>query len=160
MWKPRRHSISSCNNIGASHWYLVGVLGIAIFAVPAGLIGSGLMEAMDENKREKELNEYYSRVLKSFRRGANKSLRTYLNTLPDKGDESLARLNFVPQRIPVARLQVRQGMDMKDIFEVCRKYPDISLKNLAEATDNTSDDLFVVEMSSILEYLILRELSV
>ena len=125
---------------------LVGVLGIAIFAVPAGLIGSGLMEAMDENKREKELNEYYSRVLKSFRRGANKSLRTYLNTLPGKGDESLARLNFVPQRIPVARLQVRQGMDMKDIFEVCRKYPDISLKNLAEATDNTSDDLFVVEM--------------
>ena len=125
---------------------LVGVLGIAIFAVPAGLIGSGLMEAMDENKREKELNEYYSRVRKAFRRGANKSLRTYLNSQPDKGGESLSRLNFVPQRIPVARLQVRQGMDMKDIFEVCRKYPDLCLKNLAETTDNTSDDLFVVEM--------------
>ena len=125
---------------------LVGVLGIAIFAVPAGLIGSGLMEAMDEEKREKELDEYYNRVRKAFRRGANKTLRTYLNTLPDKGGESLARLNFVPQRIPVARLQVRQGMDMKDIFEVCRKYPDLCLKNLAEATGNTSDDLFVVEM--------------
>ena len=29
-------------------WLLVGVLGIAIFAVPAGPIGSGLMEAMEE----------------------------------------------------------------------------------------------------------------
>lgn len=125
---------------------LVGVLGIAIFAVPAGLIGSGLMEAMDENKHEKELDEYYRRVRKAFRRGANKSLRTYLNSLPDKGGEAFSRLNFVPQRIPVARLQVRQGMDMKDIFEVCRKYPDLCLKNLAEATENTADDLFVVEM--------------
>ena len=125
---------------------LVGVLGIAIFAVPAGLIGSGLMEAMDENKREKELDEYYRRVRKAFRRGANKSLRTYLNSMPDKGGEALSRLNFVPQRISAARLQVRQGMDMKDIFEVCRKYPDLCLKNLAEATENTADDLFVVEM--------------
>ena len=125
---------------------LVGVLGIAIFAVPAGLIGSGLMEAMDENKREKELYEYYRRVRKAFRRAGDKSLRSYLNTLPDKGGEALSRLNFVPQRIPVARLQVRQGMDMKDIFEVCRKYPDLCLKNLAEATENTADDLFVVEM--------------
>ena len=75
MWKPRRHSISSCNNIGASHWYLVGVLGIAIFALPTALIGSGLMEAMDENKREKELGEYYDRVLKVFFRNANKALR-------------------------------------------------------------------------------------
>jgi voltage-gated potassium channel len=125
---------------------LVGVLGIAIFAVPAGLIGSGLMEAMEENKREKELGEYYKRVGKAFRRVANKSLRTYLNTLPDKGGESLSRLNFVPQRISVARLQVRQGMEIKDIFEVCHKYPDICLKNLGEAMNNAADDLFVVEM--------------
>ena len=125
---------------------LVGVLGIAIFAVPAGLIGSGLMGAMDDEKREKELDEYYSRVCKAFRRSGNKSLRANLNTLPDKGGKALARLNFVPQRVPVARLQVRQGMNMKDIFEVCSKHRNVCLKNLAEATDNTSDDLFVVEM--------------
>ena len=95
---------------------LVGVLGIAIFAVPAGLIGSGLMEAMDENKREKELDEYYDRVRKAFRRNDNKALRIYLNSLPDNGGEDMSKLNFVPQCIPVTRLQIRQGMDMKDIF--------------------------------------------
>ena len=125
---------------------LVGVLGIAIFAVPAGLIGSGLMEAMDENKREKELDEYYDRVRKTFRRNENKALRIYLNSLPDKGAEDISRFNFVPQYTPVTRLQIRQGMDMKDIFEVCRKYPDLLLKNLADANGNAADEQFVVEM--------------
>ena len=125
---------------------LVGVLGIAIFAVPAGLIGSGLMEAMDENKREKELDEYYDRVRKTFRRNENKALRIYLNSLPDKGAEDILRFNFVPQYTPVTRLQIRQGMDMKDIFEVCRKYPDLLLKNLADANGNAADEQFVVEM--------------
>ena len=31
---------------------MVGILGIAIFAVPAGLIGSGLMSAIDDDKEE------------------------------------------------------------------------------------------------------------
>lgn len=125
---------------------LVGVLGIAIFAVPAGLIGSGLMEAIDENKREKELDEYYERVRKTFRRNENKALRIYLNSLPNKGAENISRFNFVPQHTPVTRLQIRQGMDMKDIFEVCRKYPGLLLKNLADANGNAADEQFVVEM--------------
>ena len=125
---------------------LVGVLGVAIFAVPAGLIGSGLMEAMDENKREKELDEYYDRVRKTFRRNENKALRIYLNSLSDKGAENITRFNFVPQHTPVTRLQIRQGMDMKDIFEVCRRYPDLLLKNLADANGNAADEQFVVEM--------------
>lgn len=125
---------------------LVGVLGIAIFAVPAGLVGSGLMDAMDETKREKELDDYYNRVRKAFRRNDNKALRIYLNSLPDNGGEDMSKLNFVPQCIPVTRLQIRQGMDMKDIFEVCRKYPDLLLKNLADANGNTADEQFVVEM--------------
>ena len=73
---------------------LVGVLGIAIFAVPAGLIGSGLMDAMSEEKHEEELNEYQVRMRKAFRRLANKSLRGYLNTLPDRGGEKFVKLNW------------------------------------------------------------------
>lgn len=46
---------------------LVGVLGIAIFAVPAGLIGSGLTTAMDEEKHEKEIEACHKRMIKSFR---------------------------------------------------------------------------------------------
>ena len=126
---------------------LVGVLGIAIFAVPAGLIGSGLMDAMEEERHEKELDTFHNRIRKAFRRAGNKSLRSYLNTLPDKGGEALGRLNFVPQHVPVARLQVRQGMELKDVFEVCQKYPELRLKNLAEALseEENPEDRFVVE---------------
>jgi voltage-gated potassium channel len=126
---------------------LVGVLGIAIFAVPAGLIGSGLTDAMAEEKREQELENFHHRILKAFRRSSNKTLRAYLNSLPDRGGEALSKLNFVPQSIPVAQLQLRQGMDLKDIFETCNEFPGLRLNNLATAKsdeDNTNDS-FVVE---------------
>ena len=126
---------------------LVGVLGIAIFAVPAGLIGSGLMEAMADEKREQELQDFRQRMRKSFRRTVDKSLRGYLNTLPDGGGEKFKKLNFVPQRIPVSRIQLRQGINMKDIFDICREYPEFRLKNLAEAISEEEhpEDRFVVE---------------
>ena len=126
---------------------LVGVLGIAIFAVPAGLIGSGLTDAMAEEKREQELKNFHHRILKAFRRSSNKTLRAYLNSLPDRDGEALSKLNFVPQSIPVAQLQLRQGMDLKDIFETCNEFPGLRLNNLATAKsdeDNTNDS-FVVE---------------
>ena len=125
---------------------LVGVLGIAIFAVPAGLIGSGLMDAMEDERHERDIADYRKRLRKTFRREMNKSLRGYLNTLPAKGGESLAKLNFVPQFVPVSRLQIRQGLDIKDIFEVCNKYPEFRLKNLAEAISDEErpEDRFVV----------------
>ena len=126
---------------------LVGILGVAIFAVPAGLIGSGLTDAMDEEKHEKELDEYRARMRKSFRRTVDKTLRGYLNTLPDGGGEKLKALNFVPQRIPLSRIQIRQGIEMKDIFDICQKYPEFRLKNLAEAISDEEhpQDSFVVE---------------
>ena len=126
---------------------LVGVLGIAIFAVPAGLIGSGMMDAMSEDKREEELATFRRRMQKAFRRSSNKGLREYLNTLPDGGGDAFKALNIVPQRIPVAKMQVRQGMDMKDIIETCKKFKEFRLKNLADAhsADDDAEDRFVVE---------------
>lgn len=126
---------------------LVGIMGVAIFAVPAGLIGSGLTDAMDEEKREDELNGFRRRMQKAFRRSANKGLREYLNALPDGGGEAFKTLNFVPQRVKVAKMQTRQGMDMNDIIATCNKFPEFRLKNLADAHSDEDDaeDRFVIE---------------
>ena len=126
---------------------LVGIMGVAIFAVPAGLIGSGLTDAMDEEKRNNEIDNYYKRMKKTFRRTVNKTLRAYLDTLPEGGGEKYKKLNFVPSRIPVSRMQIRQGFEFKDIYEVCEKYPEFRLKNLAEAmsSEEHAEDRFVVE---------------
>jgi len=126
---------------------LVGVLGIAIFAVPAGLIGSGMMDAMAEDKREEELAGFRRRMQKAFRRSSNKGLREYLNKLPDGGGDAFKALNIVPQRIPIAKMQVRQGMDMKDVIDTCNKFEEFRLKNLADAhsAEDDAEDRFVVE---------------
>ena len=126
---------------------LVGIMGVAIFAVPAGLIGSGLTDAMDEEKREDELNGFRRRMQKAFRRSANKGLREYLSALPDGGGEAMKVLNFVPQRIKVAKMQTRQGMDMNDIIDTCNKFDEFRLKNLADAHSDEDDaeDRFVIE---------------
>lgn len=135
------------STIGQIIGTLVGIMGVAIFAVPAGLIGSGLTDAMDEEKCEKELEDYRRRLQKAFRRSANVSLREYLNSLPDMGGEQMKTLNFVPKNVSVAKLQVRQGMDQKDIMDTCRKFPEFRLKNMADAqnNDDTQQDRFVVE---------------
>ena len=126
---------------------LVGVLGIAIFAVPAGLIGSGLIDAMEEEKREKELKDFRQRMTKAFRRSGDKALRGYLDSLPDKGGEKYKTLNFVNRRVPVSRLQIRQGLDLKDVFDVCYESPEFKIKNLADAVseEQQAEDRFVLE---------------
>lgn len=126
---------------------LVGIMGVAIFAVPAGLICSGLTDAMDEEKREDELNGFRRRMQKAFRRSANKGLREYLNALPDGGGEAMKALNIVPQRVKVAKMQTRQGMDMNDIIDTCNKFDEFRLKNLADAHSDEDDaeDRFVIE---------------
>jgi len=126
---------------------LVGVLGIAIFAVPAGLIGSGMMDAIAEDKHEEELAGFRRRMQKAFRRSSNKGLREYLNLLPDGGGDAFKALNIVPQRVPIAKMQVRQGMDMKDIIDTCKEFPEFRLKNLADthSAEDDAEDRFVVE---------------
>ena len=69
---------------------LVGVIGVAIFAVPAGLIGSGMLDAMDDDKHEKKILEYRGRMRKSFRRTIDLTLKDHLKEAPPR--------YFVPQR--------------------------------------------------------------
>jgi len=125
---------------------LVGVLGIAIFAVPAGLIGSGLIDAMNDEKREKELQELRGRIRKAFLRDSNKALNNYLKEHSEDDGWKLGNedLYFVPQEIPVYKMQARQNMDLKDIIDCCKKFPEIRLKNMAQAKAE-ADARFVVE---------------
>ena len=45
---------------------LLGLVSIAMVAIPAGLIGSGFMDAIAQEKREKEIEEYKKRLQKSL----------------------------------------------------------------------------------------------
>jgi len=117
----------------------VAVVKIMVFAVPAGLIANGFGNAIEEDRRKQELESFRARLHKSFRRVSNRSLRQYLNGLPDQGGEKLKKLNFVPESVPVVRVQVNQGMDLKDIIDTCREFPEFRLMNLASERSDEED---------------------
>ena len=52
---------------------LVGLMNVAIFAVPAGLVGSGLIDAMEETRQEKKIAKASGQLHKRFRRIAQSS---------------------------------------------------------------------------------------
>ena len=111
---------------------LVGIMGVAIFAVPAGLIGSGLTDAMDEAKREKELEEFRARMRKSFRRVLNKK----------------TQYRVVPRRVPVISLQAKKGMSEKDVIDTVSKFKEFRLRNLAasQVVSEHPQDRLVIEL--------------
>ena len=111
---------------------LVGIIGVAIFAVPAGLIGSGFMDAIAEDRREEELEDYGNRIRKSFRRVLNKK----------------TKYRLVPRRVPVISLQAKKGMSEKDIIDTVSKFKEFRLRNLAasQVASEHPQDRLVIEM--------------
>ena len=127
--------------VGKIFGTIVGYLNIGLFAVLAGLIGSGFVDAMNEDKRKNELDEVRDRIHKSFKRLHSTSFNDfcYKKKIEDK-------FYFAPRRVPVAKLQVR-GMKLDDIIDVVNKFSEFRLKNMASgmSMEEHPDDRLVVE---------------
>lgn len=128
---------------------IIGVLGIAIFAVPAGLIAGGFSEAMEEDRRNVQLAAYRDTMFKSFKLSSNRNLDLYIkNSLPaDPGAwYSGVTFRFMVNNKATSRYLIK-GIELKDIVDVCAQYREFRLKNEASAqsADEGKDDRFVVE---------------
>lgn len=110
---------------------LLGLVAIAIVAIPAGLIGSGFMDAIAEEKREKEILNYRQRLLKSFLR---KQCR-------------YTKYRTVPPYVSVVDIQAKQGIDTKDILDAVAADNAFRLRNLAttQPLGEHAHDRLVVE---------------
>lgn len=111
--------------------FLLGLVAIAIVAIPAGLIGSGFMDAIAEEKREKEILNYRQRLLKSFLR---KQCR-------------YTKYRTVPPYVSVVDIQAKQGIDTKDILDAVAADNAFRLRNLAttQPLGEHAHDRLVVE---------------
>ena len=128
---------------------IVGIIGIALVAVPAGLVGSGFATAMEEEKRGKELGRYHERMVKAFPSMSNRDLNKYVKGLCEDNPGAWYEgvdFRFIPNNVSAAKFEL-QGMDMKDIYDVCQKYPDFRLVNEAKAKsmEDGRHDRFMVE---------------
>ena len=125
---------------------LLGIIGIAIVAIPAGLVGSGFMDAIAEEKRENELAEMRHRMLKQFPRFVSSAFNSYCKTLEASTDWEKAR--FTTRAQLMSRFQTRLGMDFKDIADVCTRYPEFSLRDIAEerSDEENPQSVFWIEL--------------
>ena len=125
---------------------LLGIIGIAIVAIPAGLVGSGFMDAIAEEKREKELAEMRHRMLKQFPRFVSPAFNSYRKTLEASTEWQGAR--FTTRAQLMSRFQTRLGMDFQDIADVCTRYPEFSLRDIAEeqSDEDNQQSTFWIEL--------------
>jgi len=112
---------------------LVGALGVAIFAVPAGLISSGFLEVIQETKAQDKLEEDIERLHHSFRWAK---------------DVSCTNLFHVPAFRPIETLLVKQYLKSEEVIEAVKASPEFHLYNLGKAynsEDEQADRVVVVE---------------
>lgn len=111
---------------------LIGIVGILIFAVPAGLIGSAFTSAIENDLRKNHLREIGDRLVKAFRRK----------------QEPKTMYKCVPRYISIGTLQALKNITENDIVEAVEFNPQFRLRNLATAAakDVKAVDHLVVEM--------------
>lgn len=128
---------------------MVGMLGIAIFAVPAGLIGSGLLDAMADDEKN-EITAKNSKLLhKRFRRVA----QTTSTIISERGNK--VSLKGVPRFRTFPHIIMKTGMNQDEIIAAVNNCPDMRLMNTASAHHSeakASDELVVVSFPLNNEY--------
>lgn len=94
---------------------IVGLLGIAIVAVPAGILGAGFTEAIEKESNREQLALNREKIRLSF------------ETKLDRP----SGYQIVPPYRTFAHIQSRQGMTMDDIIETVNVTPGYRLVNLS-----------------------------
>lgn len=110
---------------------IIGILGIAIFAVPAGLIGAGFSEAMENELHKEDVADNIEKLHKAFERKLDRP----------------TGFQVVPQYLSICDIQARMGMKTDDIFDAVESSEDFRLINLAttQTIDEHPQDSLAIE---------------
>lgn len=109
----------------------IGILGIAIFAVPAGLIGSAFTEVMSADNHEIEIEENKKKLHLAFER---KMCR-------------FTRLQIMPLNLSIQEIIARMRMTENDIIEAVEHSQDFRIINIASTVpvDDRPMDKLAIE---------------
>ena len=111
---------------------VIGVLGIAIFAVPAGLIGSGFSDIMAEDAAAEKLR---------------KDIDSIVHTFKFEKDQHHTQLFAVPRYKDLNTILTRKFLTMEDIIKAVEASDCLHLYNMANAMnaeDNPDDKIVVI----------------
>lgn len=110
---------------------IVGLLGIAIVAVPAGILGSGFTDAIEKESHKEQLEENREKLRMSFERKLDRP----------------SGYQIVPPYRTITHIQSRQGMTTDEIISAVNETPGFRLVNLAatQPIENNINDILAVE---------------
>lgn len=110
---------------------LVGIMGIAIVAVPAGLVGSAFTDVMDEEKHEEEVLENVQKLHLSFERKLDRP----------------TGFQIMPPYLSIMEIQARMGMSEDDIVEAVAADDHFRMINLSttQPVEMRPQDVLAVE---------------
>ena len=109
---------------------IIGVLGIAIFAVPAGLIGSAFSEVMEKDERKEKSEGWAERLHLAFERKLDRP----------------TGFQIVPRYVSVVEIQARLGLKEDEILDavaISNKFRLINLSSTATQEEQVTDLLAV-----------------
>ncbi len=109
---------------------IIGVLGIAIFAVPAGLIGSAFSEVMEKDERKEKAEGWAERLHLAFERKLDRP----------------TGFQIVPRYVSVVEIQARLGLKEDEILDavaISDKFRLINLSSTATQEEQVTDLLAV-----------------
>ena len=99
---------------------IIGLLGIALFAVPAGLIGAGFSEAMEDEKLSEKIRRNINSIVHSFK---------------FEKDQHYTQLFAVPRYKEVSMVTARKLIPYEDILEAVRESDCLHLYDLVNAAN-------------------------
>ena len=110
---------------------VIGLLGIALFAVPAGLIGSGFSEAMENEKQNDKNQKNILKLQIAFERKLDRP----------------TGFMIIPQHLSICDIQARMGLKADDIMDAVEESNNFRLINLAvtQTIDEHPMDKLAVE---------------
>lgn len=94
---------------------MVGVLGIAIFAVPSGLIASAFVEVMNEDQHKENSKNWASKVYNMFQRKQDR----------------ITGFQISPKCVSIAEIQARVGLKVDEIIDAVAYSNKLRLINLS-----------------------------
>lgn len=110
---------------------IIGLLGIALFAVPAGLIGAGFSEAMGKELHKEITEKNIKKLTKAFERKLDRP----------------TGFQIVPPVLSLIEIQARMGMKIDEIIDAVENSDRFRLANTAfmQTIDEHPQDKLVVE---------------
>ncbi|MBR5443276.1 MAG: ion transporter [Paludibacteraceae bacterium] len=111
---------------------IIGILGIAIFAVPAGLIGSAFTEVMEKDEKKEKIENNINSIIQSFK---------FLK------DQQHTNLFYVPRYLPLDRILTRKFITHEQIIEAVKASDCLHLFNLQDVVnenDNPQSNIVLV----------------